>query len=456
MKKRVFLLCFIAAALLGACDRVNIAQGDNDGVIGVSDFCESVSGEAEEADTLKFKSVSESETREYSSQSIYMEADIGREVKAVRLFVEQWHEGSCVQSISGVFTENTRELNSILSFKNRKGNNYDLNDGGIALSADEYGGIWSVDLIFPGTQQITDLQFYSFQEGNELVLKPGEECVLSALLVNAGYSSKQLDCKTLSEHPEQFQDVEYAVVLRAMFEAEAVEMKPAYGRGPLKLQMLDLTNFISVEDEQRKVAYLSALEKMVYDVTSPEGEDWSLCPYNDIVIYDVDFDGKEELIIYHHGGIYSDNRIMIYDYNVEQNVLYSEFDGFHGLTFYDNGVVKVHRPYNRGPSGGQDTFWPYILYRYNSSSDCYEEIAFVEGWYRSENFESYEGKGFPEEADTDGDGMVYFINVGEWYVYEDPIDNATYEAWVDSVIGDAGEINISFTKLPQVIPEPKG
>ncbi len=412
----------------------------------------------EREDVIKITQASESVGNISSAQSLYMEADFGRHVKTVKLYIEQWQNGSCTQSIPGIFTEDAKTAYVMMSFRYRKSGDYETSNGGVTVDADEYGGMWGVDFNFPNAERITNWYLSAYQQEEKLILKPGEDRILSVLTVNTGEDTEKLDCKMLEDNPESLKEAEYAVVLRLVCEAEAVTPKAVQNRDPLKMQMLYLADAVPLKDGKRKDAYIFALENMIYYGISPDGEDWLLCNYNDFTVSDVDSDGREELIIHHHGGIYSDNRILIYDYDSEKDALYREFDGFfEGLTFYDNGVVEVHIPHNHGPSSGRDDFWPHILYRYDASADTYEEIAFVEGWYRHDGYyETYEEQPFPEEADKDGDNMVYFINVGEWYVYEDPIDNEAYFDWRESIIGGAGGITFSFTELPMVTPEPKG
>ncbi len=308
-------------------------------------------------DVIKITQSSESVGNIYSAQSLYMEADFGRQVKTVKLYIEQWQNGACIQSIPGIMTKQAKDVWTQLSFHYRKSGNF----GGVTVDADEYGGMWGVDFNFPNAERITNWYLSAYQQGEELILKPGEDRILSVLTVNTGGNTEKLDCKMLEANQEPLKEAECAVVLRLVCEAEAVTPKAVQNRDPLKIQMLYLEDAVPLEDGKRNTAYISALENMIYYGILPDGEDWLLCNYNDFTVSDVDFDGREELIIHHQSGMYSDNRILIYDYDAEKDILYKEFDGFReGITFYDNGVVEVHTPYNRGPSSGRDDFWPHI------------------------------------------------------------------------------------------------
>ena len=53
--------------------------------------------------------------------------------------------------------------------------------------------------------------------------------------------------------------------------------------------------------------------------------------------------------------------------------------------------------------------------------------------------EALEGVKFPKEADADGDGVVYCLNMD----YEHPVDGAAYAAWRDRLI-QGYEMQISY------------
>ena len=114
--------------------------------------------------------------------------------------------------------------------------------------------------------------------------------------------------------------------------------------------------------------------------------------------------------------------------------------------FYDNGIIKAKASHNHG-NGGE--FWPYTLYSYNSETDIYDQIASVDAWDKTITAEDSQGNRFPDSIDLDGDGIVYYIIP---YAQSDdvlPIDNAQYDKWCQSYIGNAVEVQIPYQKLTE-------
>ena len=116
---------------------------------------------------------------------------------------------------------------------------------------------------------------------------------------------------------------------------------------------------IVVENEAGKEAYDIALEKIMFQQESPDGtwgEDW-LYGYNEYAVYDVNLDGKEELLIAHYSSM-SDSKMYIYEYDEETQELRKIFKEYLEVTFYENGIIKVLASHNQT----ENEFWPYTLY----------------------------------------------------------------------------------------------
>ena len=93
------------------------------------------------------------------------------------------------------------------------------------------------------------------------------------------------------------------------------------------------------------------------------------------------------------------------------------------------------RAHHQGNAG--DALWPYDLYRYDGDSGSWQRLGGVDAWSRD-----YAPQGFPAQADTDGAGVVY-------YVLDDPqpVSRSAYQAWYDSVLGEAQEVEIPYEPL---------
>ena len=194
------------------------------------------------------------------------------------------------------------------------------------------------------------------------------------------------------------------------------------------------TEIEEIEQSFRRQAYISALEGLMEQGISPDEGDWKF------TLYDIDFDGKDELIFDVHGSIsVSRDGYRIYDYEEETGNLVEMLRGPFYTTFYNNGVVKV-------------SFYPdddesdvsYSLYQYEREKEEYVCVADVSKWDGSILDEDLDGSPFPAEADVDGDGIVYGIRTEEQETY---VDGDEYFAWRDAYIGGAETIELTFSNL---------
>lgn len=170
-------------------------------------------------------------------------------------------------------------------------------------------------------------------------------------------------------------------------------------------------------------------------------------------VCDVDFDGKDEIIFSVWGpsddleDLYTFSTSMfIREYDLETDTLHQELlaPAALGLKIFENGIVAAKSTHNHSYAvqTGRE-LWPYTLYRYNAATDAYEFLVEVSAW--DKYYHPYE---FPEEADLDGDGMVYcFTADGSWQ------DGAAYEAWFVETFGGVAELEISYQELAEVLAE---
>lgn len=222
------------------------------------------------------------------------------------------------------------------------------------------------------------------------------------------------------------------------------------------------------EDEARRLAYGKALWDMYLLGLRPDGEELERSDGqgpaggNRFALADVNGDGAEELIVCWDQACMAGMQGLIYTYDYPEDALRLLLLEFPSMTFYENGAVTADWSHNQGWAG---RFWPYTLYQYSPESGVYEEIASVDAWDRSDTEGDPRLAGaFPQEADADGDGLVYYILTGEWYnkphaSEEDnfatlwgagPVDGAALEAWLDSCTGGAEPLEIPYQPLVDV------
>ncbi len=190
-------------------------------------------------------------------------------------------------------------------------------------------------------------------------------------------------------------------------------------------------------EERRMLAYQAVMERFLTEGLFPDGapvdfsaEDRSK---NQFTIWDVDRDEVEELVVL----------ITTTQTQAGHTALIYEYDGAHGvnvtlqtyprLTFYSGGTIQTGWPADY--SSGGDVIWPYTLFTHDYQTGEYREAGSAKA-----RTKALEGVKFPAEADEDGDGIVYCINMD----YEHPIDGAAYEAWRESILSWEREVKVPF------------
>lgn len=203
--------------------------------------------------------------------------------------------------------------------------------------------------------------------------------------------------------------------------------------------------------KERYAAYRSVLEGIYSEHIFPGNKDYGYDELFDITtnqfaVYDIDKDGAEELIIAYTTTYNAGMVTIIYDFDEDFGKVREELAEYPSLTFYDNGAVQADLSHNHGLGG---EFWPYTLYQYDQETDTYTVAAEVDAWDKSYVEKDYEGNAFPQEADTDGDGIVYYIMTNGIYEHKDPVDLEEYEQWRNSCIGGAAQMKIPFANLTE-------
>ena len=205
------------------------------------------------------------------------------------------------------------------------------------------------------------------------------------------------------------------------------------------------------QEDPEIAAYAAALEEIYTNHTFPGGKDFGYDEYYDMsenkfAVYDIDSDGKKELIVLYTTTYMAGMTGAVYAYDSTSGTLREELQEFPSLTFYDNGAVVAEWSHNQGLAGN---FWPYTVYNYNPGTDTYEQTAMVDAWDKSLREEDYEGNTFPDDIDADGDGLVYYIMPGGTYEKNTPVDYDAYTKWYESSIGQAQPLEIPYLDLTE-------
>lgn len=218
-------------------------------------------------------------------------------------------------------------------------------------------------------------------------------------------------------------------------------------------RLTDLDTAADVNRKEMLDTYITILEDVYFDQVFPGDEEYGYQPgagidvtSNSFAVYDIDFDGEDELILSYTTTYMGGMVALIYGYDAETKSVRKELGVFPSLTFYDNGIVQEEASHNHGMAS-DGAFWPYSLYQYDREKDAYVRMAGVDAWSRFWREEDYDGNPFPEEADADGDGLVYYVMPGDDYVLAHPMDQAAYDEWRDSLLKGAAQVQIPYKKL---------
>ena len=138
-------------------------------------------------------------------------------------------------------------------------------------------------------------------------------------------------------------------------------------------------------------------KKSIQTIPSPTAKTFGFDGFHDMsenkfAVYDIDSDGKKELIVLYTTTYMAGMTGTVYAYDSSSGTLRAELQEFPSLTFYDNGAVVAEWSHNQGMAGD---FWPYTVYSYNSGTDTYEQTAMVDAWDKSVGEKDYEGTLFP-------------------------------------------------------------
>ena len=286
---------------------------------------------------------------------VTFETDFGHEIERGTIWVEEWYQGTCVKSIPGIISPETDEIYIVMDVSMQ-------GTSRVMIATDEYDGTWEVYYPFPfDAESVVDRHFMPWNEGTVMEITCGVDYTLAMVKFKLGNAAEEQE--------------EYSLVVRAIFEEEAYELAEKAPGGEYPTNVFRLDEVVTIEDATRKSAYVRALENILYKRISPTGnetEDWTE-GVNSYGIMDVNFDGREELLIKHESAM-ADTKLYIYGYDEDTQTLQKLYSAYPALTFYDNGVIIAEASHNQSSS----EFWPYTLWILNEATGTYEAVERVD------------------------------------------------------------------------------
>lgn len=194
------------------------------------------------------------------------------------------------------------------------------------------------------------------------------------------------------------------------------------------------------KDRNARKLYAATLRNLLYSRILPDGthKDLPLSDSSKFSVYDVDGDGREELVLCYDSGFMAGMWGYVIGYDEGSGEIYIQMEGEFDLVFLKNGNLKELDSHNQ--TNGE--MWPYYLYRYLPESDSYELAGHAYAEDKAISEERY-----PKEADVSGTGTVYYVSSDGWGTV--PIDEADYLAWLAANQGDSGELEIPYLAITE-------
>ena len=210
------------------------------------------------------------------------------------------------------------------------------------------------------------------------------------------------------------------------------------------------TSSNSVTDDNDYLVFAEALWNLFMYNTLPDGEiandlDGKIDGmWDKFAICDINQDGVAELLIKIGSGSEAAQGQYIYQVNYDHTDLEMLYSFFTDVVYYDTGFIKEDWSHNQGLS---ENFWPYNILQWELGG-C-REVAGADAWEKMAWETDFSGNAFPDDVDTDGNGIVYFIGRGNGIDYDNPVDDAEYNVFVKNFLGAGNEIYVPWRDITE-------
>ena len=186
--------------------------------------------------------------------------------------------------------------------------------------------------------------------------------------------------------------------------------------------------------------YVQTLTDLHDDKILPSGKELELegdIEKNRFAVYDIDDDGRDELILEISQAATENCFTAVYDIDRDGD-LRRELRYEAKVTFWTNGIALAE--YTDAAEHDGD-FIPYAVSQYDSEQDTYTEFAYVSAIDRAALAAHDMADEYPSGADTSKTGRVYCISG------DNPVDVTEYETWYLSWHNGLRETPVPLTEL---------
>lgn len=198
-------------------------------------------------------------------------------------------------------------------------------------------------------------------------------------------------------------------------------------------------------DADARQIYAATLRNLLYSSILPNGgaAEASAGQYSSFAVWDVDSDGKEELVLLYDPGIMAGEIGYIIGYDSNTGEIYIQLEEFPYFAFLKNGNLRALSSHNQT----YGDMWPYSFYQYIPERDTYE----LAGYVHSEDKRVLELNGMSDqyayEADNSKTGTVYYVGTDGWGAK--PMDETDYMEWLNVNGGNVEEMEIPYLSLTE-------
>ena len=207
----------------------------------------------------------------------------------------------------------------------------------------------------------------------------------------------------------------------------------------------------SEEKQERLEEFQFVLQQLAFEHIWPDGRDagfdgeMGFIEENRFAIFDVDEDGRDELMVEFTTAPMAGMMEAVYSYDAQTGTVRAELEEFPMVTYLTGGLAMAGWSHASGLEG--EGYWPYTLYGYDAASDRYVQLAEVAMWSKSVDTVNYKGDPYPDEIDAEQAGTVFILTRnGE----TETVSKSEYEAWLASVTGAGVEMEIPWQDLNEV------
>ncbi len=292
---------------------------------------------------------------------------------------------------------------------------------------------------------ISDYQEYFYQtaEGIDVTISIGpERTFLFAKLDGAFFALHTQWCRRVDE------DIDAAARDMMLYIDRIHFDKISSMAVPEPEESTDTADF-SAGDKAARECYALVLKNLLYNGVLPSGEDgyrsnMGLTSTTEFALADVDFDGREELVLTCDGSDYAAFTGYVLDYNPHLQQIHIQQSGYHTKQFLENGVIKAMWSHNQ--TAGE--MWPFTIFEYDPVSDTYEQVGQVYATDKSILDANKAPEKYPSEIDVSNTGTVYHI-LSPALTEVAVLDKKDFDAWIEDHQADAEERELTYWPLTQ-------